>query len=208
MSRGGSAGKSGGATLDDLDRWLRAHRPQRIAEGEAEQRAAVALLLRRPPDGGDRIEEMAALFIERAEAEDDPWSGHVGLPGGRREPEDRSLAATARRETREETGLRFRGRDILGRLSDLHPRSPHLPSVAITPYVARYEGDEEVRPGAEVRGHLWVPVRELWTPENRSRLTLERSGERREFPAIEVEGRTIWGLTHEIVRRFLSLLEE
>lgn len=196
-----------------IRRRLEGHRPRRIAEDGADRRAAVALVLR-PPEGAAarfdagpaRIGELLALFIVRAEAEGDPWSGHVGLPGGRTEPVDRGPAETARRETLEETGLRLEDEDLLGRLSDLHPRSPRLPSVAITPYVARFLGEPEVRPSVEVRDHLWVPVRELWSPENRSRLTLERDGQRREFPAIEVQGRTIWGLTHDIVRRFLEIL--
>lgn len=196
--------------LDRVRRVLEEHRPTRIAEREADRRAAVALVLR-PPEGADPdrlpVDELLALFIRRAEAEGDPWSGHMGLPGGRVEPVDRDLSETARRETEEETGLVLREEDLLGRLSDLHPRSPHLPSVAITPYVSRFLGDPQVTPSVEVHGHIWVPVRDLRAPENRSRLVLERSGERREFPTIEVQDRTIWGLTHEIVRRFLALLD-
>lgn len=202
------SGGSRPADLDALRRRLTEHRPERIARGEAEQRAAVALLLR-TPEGTDgraaRLDELLALFIRRAEIEGDPWSGHMGLPGGRVEPGDRDLGDTARRETLEETGIRLSEEDLLGRLSDLHPRSPHLPSVAIAPYVARHRGGPEVRPSVEVSGHLWVPVRTLRDPSNRSELTLERRGERRTFPTIEVEGRTIWGLTYEIVRRFLAL---
>lgn len=197
--------------LARIRRALERHRPERIAAREAERRAAVALVLR-PPDGADLdrlpVGELLALFIRRAEAEGDPWSGHMGLPGGRVEPVDRDLSETARRETEEETGLLLGEEDLLGRLSDLHPRSPRLPSVAITPYVSRFLGDPDVKPSVEVHGHIWVPVRELRAPENRSRVVLERSGRRREFPSIEVQDRTIWGLTHEIVRRFLALLEE
>lgn len=205
---------SGGEAVEPLDRIRRVldrHRPERIAAHEAERQAAVALVLR-APEGADPgqldPEELLALFIRRAEADGDPWSGHMGLPGGRREPGDRDLSETARRETEEETGLRLREEDLLGRLSDLHPRSPRLPSVAITPYVSRFLGPPDVTPSVEVRGHIWVPVRDLRAPENRSRLVVERPGEHREFPTIEVRGRTIWGLTHEIVRRFLALLEE
>lgn len=197
------------ADLDALRRRLAEHRPRRIAADEADQRAAVALLLRRPEGAGASppLDELLALFIRRAEVEGDPWSGHMGLPGGRVEPGDRDLADTARRETREETGIHLSEEDLLGRLSDLHPRSPHLPSVAIAPYVAHHPGGPEVRPSVEVSGHLWVPVRALRDPSRRSELTLERRGERRTFPTIEVEGRTIWGLTYEIVRRFLALAD-
>lgn len=205
------SGRHADEALARIREVLERHRPERIAAREAERRAAVALVLR-PPEGADLGSlppgELLALFIERAHADGDPWSGHVGLPGGRRETVDLDLSETARRETEEETGLRLAEEDLLGRLSDLHPRSPHLPSVAITPYVSRYLDEPTVRPSVEVRGHLWVPVRDLQAPENRSRLALDRPDGRREFPTIEVQGRTIWGLTHEIVRRFLALLDE
>lgn len=204
------SGRAADDPLARIRRVLEQHRPERIAAREAEQRAAVALVLRPPGDAELRPlppEELLALFIERAEAEGDPWSGHMGLPGGREEPVDRDLSETARRETEEETGLRLAQEDLLGRLSDLHPRSPRLPSVAITPYVSRYLDEPSVTPSVEVRGHIWVPVSELLAPENRSRLVLDRPDGRREFPTIEVQGRTIWGLTHEIVRRFLALLD-
>ena len=60
--------------------------------------AAVAVIVAPDPD--------AVLLIRRAERSGDPWSGHIGLPGGRLDPADQSLRDTALRETREETGLR------------------------------------------------------------------------------------------------------
>ncbi|KAK9249271.1 NUDIX hydrolase domain-like protein [Lipomyces tetrasporus] len=45
------------------------------------------------------------LFIKRSVRETDRWSGHVALPGGRRDEEDESDLATAKREALEEVGL-------------------------------------------------------------------------------------------------------
>jgi 8-oxo-dGTP pyrophosphatase MutT (NUDIX family) len=45
------------------------------------------------------------LFIKRASRVGDRWTGHVALPGGKRDPEDADDVATAVRETWEETGL-------------------------------------------------------------------------------------------------------
>lgn len=45
------------------------------------------------------------LFIKRASRVGDRWTGHVALPGGKRDPEDVEDKATAIRETREEIGL-------------------------------------------------------------------------------------------------------
>lgn len=45
------------------------------------------------------------LFIKRAARVGDRWTGHIALPGGKREPADSDDRATSSRETREETGL-------------------------------------------------------------------------------------------------------
>jgi hypothetical protein len=50
--------------------------------------AAVAIILTPQPD--------SILFIRRADRSGDPWSGHMALPGGRRDPSDLDLAGTSR----------------------------------------------------------------------------------------------------------------
>ncbi|MDH4045507.1 MAG: NUDIX domain-containing protein, partial [Gemmatimonadota bacterium] len=68
-------------------------------EAEACPRAAVAVMLAQ--------ESESVLLIRRAERVDDPWSGHIGLPGGRTSPSDADLLVTAMRETTEEVGVRL-----------------------------------------------------------------------------------------------------
>ena len=62
-------------------------------------RAAVAIILRETSS----VTEM--LMIRRSKREGDPWSGHMGFPGGRQEPQDHSNFSCALRETYEEIGL-------------------------------------------------------------------------------------------------------
>jgi hypothetical protein len=45
------------------------------------------------------------LFIKRATRVGDKWTGHVALPGGKRDPEDMDDQATAKREAFEEVGI-------------------------------------------------------------------------------------------------------
>ncbi|KAF7595167.1 hypothetical protein BBP40_007134 [Aspergillus hancockii] len=49
--------------------------------------------------------EPEALFIKRASRVGDRWTGHVALPGGKRDPEDADDKAAAIREASEEVGL-------------------------------------------------------------------------------------------------------
>src|ERR1700737_5144593 len=110
-----------------------AERPGRTVEAAPPTRRAVILLaLRARADG-----EPELLMIKRADAEGDPWSGHIACPGGRMEPGDHDLAVTAVRATREETGVDIaRDGRLLGHLDDLSPRSPTLAPIVIRPYVA------------------------------------------------------------------------
>lgn len=56
-----------------------------------------------PPPSNKWVPEV--LFIKRTSRNGDRWSGHVALPGGKRDPEDESDKATADRETLEEVGI-------------------------------------------------------------------------------------------------------
>ncbi|HAD74352.1 MAG TPA: hypothetical protein DCG16_01120, partial [Gemmatimonadetes bacterium] len=96
-------------------------------EGHTE--AAVSLIIRASA-------ELDVLLIKRAESERDPWSGHIALPGGRRDTEDASLAHTAIRETSEETGVELSTSGwSLGRLGRVVPSRSTLPLITISPYV-------------------------------------------------------------------------
>ena len=83
-----------------LIRSLANHPPIIVVPEPLMRLAAILLALRARADG-----EPELLMIKRAEAEGDPWSGHIACPGGRMEPGDNDLAVTAVRETMEETGV-------------------------------------------------------------------------------------------------------
>ena len=77
--------------------------------------AAVALMLR-------EREGLEVFVIKRADRVGDPWSGHMALPGGRKEPTDEDAYDTARRETIEEVGVDLSEGKLLGRLDDMGRR--------------------------------------------------------------------------------------
>ncbi len=170
--------------------------------------AAVALVLR-PPASTVRADGSGTglLLIRRAEHPGDPWSGHMALPGGRRDRDDPDLRSTAVRETAEETGIRLDdvGR-LLGILPTVTPRSVRLPRMSIHPFVFAVPTGMEARVASpEVAAVHWVPVEDVAAPENYGATRIELPGGARDFPCIRVVGEVVWGLTHRILEDFLEL---
>jgi 8-oxo-dGTP pyrophosphatase MutT (NUDIX family) len=163
--------------------------------------AAVALVLR-PRD------ELELLLIRRAERPGDPWSGHIALPGGRRGAGDADLAATAFRETREETGIWILdGGRVLGRLGVLTTPS-RLPSVEITSFVVAVPADTTLSlDPVEVVDAAWIPLAVLRSVDAASEHRFERGGEQLAFPSIVHGEYTIWGLTHRILMDFIEMID-
>ena len=163
--------------------------------------AAVSLVLR----GRDDLE---LLLIKRAEAEADPWSGHMALPGGRREPDDPSLLHTAVRETLEETGVVL-GTDLghLGRLSRLDPVSRRLPPLSVTPFVFGVAADTEALVASyEVEAVFWVPLSTFRDPGTAGTYRYRSDTLTRIFPTFNVEGQMVWGLTYRVLEEFLETM--
>jgi 8-oxo-dGTP pyrophosphatase MutT (NUDIX family) len=175
-------------------------RPRRLAaEGMEAPRAAVALVLR--PAG----KEIELLLIKRAERAGDPWSGHMALPGGRRDPYDPDSRFTAVRETREEVGIDLDAVGVpLGALDEVHPVSG-APRIVISPFVFAAPAGVIATPNPEVEAAVWIPLSELAHPGAAMEHLLETvTGDPRRFPAIGARGYVVWGLTHRILQDFLE----
>ncbi|MDT8342244.1 MAG: CoA pyrophosphatase [Longimicrobiales bacterium] len=172
------------------------HRP--TAEGD-EAQAAVALILRGP-------EPVDLLLIKRALSERDPWSGHMALPGGRMDPGDPHLLATALRETREETGVVLEaGASYLGRLPAVAPGGVRLPRIRITPHVFLAGEALHAFPAShEVAAVHWVHLAELCAPDAHGAVDVPLPDGTRSFPCYRVAGEVVWGLTYRILADFLG----
>jgi 8-oxo-dGTP pyrophosphatase MutT (NUDIX family) len=163
-------------------------------------RAAVAVVMREGESGLD------VLFMRRAERPDDPWSGQMSFPGGRAEPGDADLAATAVRETLEETGIDLtRDAELLGPLDEVRAMARLRPmDLTIAPFVFRLRRAVEPVLSDEVAGLHWLPLEELVRPDLRSTMEYPHLETRLTFPCLRVQDLVIWGLTY---RMFLGLLE-
>lgn len=178
---------------------LRSRTPVTAPREPRLREAAVALFVR-------AHDELELLLIKRAEQEADPWSGHMALPGGRRDAHDVDLLSTARREAREEVGIVSSPADLLGRLDEVAPRTPRLPPIVIAPFVLAVPPETTALPDArEVSLALWVPLPALADTRAADELILELEGLPRSFPAYRYGEYVIWGLTHRILQQFIEL---
>jgi 8-oxo-dGTP pyrophosphatase MutT (NUDIX family) len=152
------------------------------------------------------LHDDAVLLARRALHPDDPWSGHVGLPGGRWEEGDETLLATALREAQEELGIAplAHGR-LLGALGTHVGRGRRVSGVRIAVFVAALDERPPLRLSAELEAAHWVPLNAL-VPVTAHVAEVPDS----EVPAyaIELPGGdqlVVWGITFAILERLRAL---
>src|SRR6266508_5523842 len=160
--------------------------------------AAVAVILHEGDEG------LEALFIHRAVRAGDVWSGQIAFPGGRRDPGDADLRATAIRETMEEVGVDLSGAERLGVLDDLYPRTSALPPVVVRPFVCALTRRAALVPSDEVQRAFWLPLARLSEPGVRREVTLTLRGGTHTLPAYLVDDDLIWGMTERILTPFVD----
>lgn len=141
------------------------------------------------------------LLMKRAERVSDPWSGHISLPGGRFEPTDRDLLATAIRETHEELAIDLTGTRLLGQLEPLHPRTSGPSGIEVTPFVFATSAAVEPQCGAEALAAFWLPLEIAASGAIDGTYTYP--GSAMTFPSWTYEGHVIWGLTMRILGEVL-----
>lgn len=134
------------------------------------------------------------VLLQRRAATLSSHPGQVSFPGGRAEPEDADLVATALREAEEETGLDPTGVEILAVLPELPlAASGHL----VTPVLGWWRTPSEVAAvdHAETVEVFRVPVATLLDPATRFTSTLTRERHTFRGPAFDVDGTIVWGFT-------------
>lgn len=186
-------GEPAGVVPSAVRRWLDRWPPGDLPSGAAG--AAVTVVLR---EGRKDVE---VLLIERSVRETDLASGQVALPGGRAEPTDATMRATALRELHEEVGLG--ASDLLGTPGLVGVEAARLFDLQVAVYTAALGPSPTPRAASprEVAHVFWLPVSALDRVETVERAT--RAGPRN-VPAIVHEGHVLWGFTFRILRRFFD----
>jgi 8-oxo-dGTP pyrophosphatase MutT (NUDIX family) len=151
---------------------------------------------------------LTVLLTQRADHLND-HAGQVSFPGGRREPTDPSVAATALREAQEEVGLAPSRVEVLGTLPDYLTGT----GFSVTPVVGLVHPPFTVRADSfEVADIFEVPLAFLMDPAHHEvRVMRWEGGERRFFampyPRGPVGGHYfIWGATAGMLRNFYRFL--
>jgi 8-oxo-dGTP pyrophosphatase MutT (NUDIX family) len=166
---------------------LAAHRPRRFHDRPWLTHAAVAVVVRR----GSEV-----LLVERAKRRGDRWSGQVAFPGGVAQTADVHLAATAERETREETGLDLAASgEHIGRLSELPTLGHQGRPMAVAPFVYWLNEDMPLALSDELSQSFWLSLRSfasIRTARTRSRRAL---GWALPVAGFEIGPSVLWGLS-------------
>ena len=164
--------------------------------------AAVAAILR------DATGDTELLLIRRAEHENDPWSGHMALPGGHHSVEDSDLLQTAVRETAEEIGLDLAKQgEYLGGLPGVRAIARgRVQNLEIIPLVFALHGPSALSlDPREVTEVAWAKLSYLRSSAAHTTFDYSHEGRALALPAYNVGGRIVWGLTYRIVNELLAI---
>jgi 8-oxo-dGTP pyrophosphatase MutT (NUDIX family) len=129
-------------------------------------------------------------------------AGEISFPGGRMDPQDADLAATALREAEEEIGL---PRGEVRLLGELPATSTFATNYTIQPFIGLIPAGLAWRPSpVEVDAVLELPLSAVRS--GRTRTHLERRGISFQTDAYRVDEHLIWGATARILENLLERL--
>lgn len=169
-------------------------------EGVTPREAGVLILLY--PDAEGRLR---FPLIERTSHNvNDRHRGQIGLPGGKREPEDIDMVATALREAEEEVGADASRINVLGELSTLYiPVS----NFSVYPVVGVAETEPTWVPQvSEVARVLHASVEELCADVRLTERALGNGVNLRNVPHFKLGGEEVWGATAMILSELRQVM--
>lgn len=129
--------------------------------------------------------------------------GQICFPGGKLEKTDKNHAATALRETHEETGIPPEDITIIGNLQPFITRT----GFEIFPYIGTLLPPKKLKPEInEVDKIFEAPLDFFLNPANRQIKNMSFGNQEREFYFFQYKNYHIWGATAGIMVNFLNLI--
>ena len=130
-------------------------------------------------------------------------SGQVSFPGGRCEPGDVDIAATALREAQEEVGLDPASVEIIGYLHDY----PTVTGFRVTPVVGVFDAPSQYLPDpGEVAEVFEVPAAHALAADSYQQKYWNKDGLKLPFFELSHDEQRIWGATAGMLRNFQQML--
>jgi 8-oxo-dGTP pyrophosphatase MutT (NUDIX family) len=145
------------------------------------------------------------ILMKRAEYEG-THSAQISFPGGKQEPDDADLEATARREMEEETGIEKNKVEIIKSLTPFYiPPSNFM----VQPYVSVIPEAPEVRINLrEAQYFISGKVRDILHSDNLRTTDIKTSyGLLKNVPYFHVNNEIVWGATAAILNEIKHLLK-
>lgn len=177
-----------------------------VANAATKSKVAATLLLLYPDVDGN----LAFPLIQRPSNNPlDKHKGQISFPGGRQEPNDLDLSATALRETYEEIGVNSDEVTILGPLTELYvPVSNFI----IYPYVGIIDHQPTFIPQPEEVDQIISMKVSSLIDENakkKKEMTFARGQNNyklKDVPYFDLNGKVVWGATAMMLSEFRKMV--
>ena len=180
-----------------LSSQLQSRNPRRIVVDHSGRAAVLMPIL---PHG----EEFCFLLTQRTHKVE-THKGQISFPGGIREDLDSNLLQTALRETWEEIGLASAKIQILGEFDEYLS----ITGLIVTPFAAYVREPLNLAPNPdEVDEILRVPFSIFQDSRTLRVETRVRLGVERKVYFYDFQGKEVWGLTAQIIRDVLRLVDQ
>ena len=151
-----------------------------------------------------RKESLSVLLTERS-PDLKHHAGQISFPGGRMDPDDADICATALRETQEEVGIDPADVEIVGYLAP----NPTVTGYAVTPVVALVELRRElIIDPVEVKSAFEVPLPFLLDEDNQEYSEREFEGVMVPIAEFNYGQYRIWGATAAMLIEFRNVINK
>ena len=123
--------------------------------------------------------------------------GQISFPGGKAEPEDESLIATAIREAEEEIGLSPENVEVIGQLNPYQTISGYIvtPILGFVPDNLNYQADDN-----EVAEIFQVPLQHFLNSQNHQTVQAMYQGKEHPVHFMPYQDYNIWGATAAMLK--------